>query len=337
MEERISNDQHPVAGSQDEAERWFVRLLEEDCTPGIRADFERWRTADPAHAAAYREVEYLWKQSGDAIQDAAVAAAARRALHRTPSEPWFLRRRWLFPAVGLSFAIVLALVAIPHVWTPAEPVGTHYTAMAGQQRTVQLSDGSTILLNTDTEIVERYDVRTRRIDLLHGQAQFQVQGNKAWPFVVHAEHGTVTAVGTQFQVRIDGDTTGVILLKGKVDVATQAPDASPQAVSLMAGQQVAFDRSGRIAAVSAADTELAKGWTQGKLFAHDWRLPDLLTEMNRYSATQLSIGDPSLQNLRVSGAFRTGDQENLILALQAGWQIRADRDKSGQVILRSTR
>lgn len=337
MEERIS-DQHPGAGSQDEAERWFVRLLEEDCPAGVRADFERWRAADPAHAAAYREVEYLWKQSGDAVQGAAVAAAARRALHHAPSEPWFLGRRWLFPAVGLGFAIVLALVAIPRFSAQSEPdAGTHYAALAGQQRTVQLSDGSTILLNTDTEIVERYGTQVRRIDLLHGQAQFQVQGNKAWPFVVHAEHGTVTAVGTQFQVRIDGDTTGVILLKGKVDVATQAPDASPQTVSLLAGQQVAFDRSGRIDAVKPADTELAKGWTQGKLFAHDWRLPDLLAEMNRYSATQLSIGDPSLRDLRVSGAFRTGDQENLILALQAGWQIRADRSKSGQVILRSTR
>jgi transmembrane sensor len=336
MEERIF-DQHPGSGSQDDAERWFVRLLEPDCPRAVREDFERWRAADPAHAAAYREVEYLWTQSGEAVKDAAVAEAARRALQRTPAEPWFLRRRWLFPAAALGLAAVLAVVALPRFSAPQPPVGTHYVAQAGQQRTVQLSDGSSILLNTDTEIVERYDTHSRRIDLLHGQAQFQVQGNKAWPFVVHAGEGTVTAVGTQFQVRVDGQTTGVILLKGKVDVATQAPDTAPQTVSLIAGQQVAYDRAGRIAAVQPADGEVAKGWTEGKLYAHDWRLPDLLTEMNRYSATQVSIGDPSLRSVRISGAFRTGDQENLILALQAGWQIRAEREKDGHIVLRSSR
>ncbi|HEX7815187.1 FecR family protein [Dyella sp.] len=338
MDDRFSHHQHPGSGSQDEAERWFVRLLEEDCPPRIREEFERWRAADPGNAQAYREVEYLWKQSGDAIKDAAVAAAARRALHHAPAEPSFLRRlRWWFPAAGLALAGILAVVAIPHFSAPVIPEGAHYVAMAGQQRTVQLSDGSSVLLNTDTEIVERYSDRTRRVDLVRGQAQFQVQGNKAWPFVVFAQHGTVTAVGTQFQVRINGDTTGVVLLKGKVDVATEAPDGPTRSVTLNAGQQVAFDRSGRIENVQPADTELAKGWTQGKLFAHDWRLVDLLAEMNRYSATQLSIGDASLQDLRISGAFRTGDQENLILALQSGWPIRAERVKPGQVVLRSSK
>jgi transmembrane sensor len=94
-----------------------------------------------------------------------------------------------------------------------------------------------------------------------------------------------------------------------------------------------FDQSGHIDPVRPADIEVAKGWTEGKLFVHDWRLSDLLAEMNRYSATQLQIGDPSLQNLRVSGAFRIGDQETLILALQQGWPIRANRVSVKQVVL----
>jgi len=332
MDERIT-DQSSGIDSLGEAERWFVRLLEPDCPGDVRSAFERWRTASPAHAAAYREVVYLWKQSEDAVKDAAIMVAANRALHRTQPKPWFLRH-WLFPVTALGLAVVLALVAMPRWFArPADLPGTSYTTVAGEQRTVHLTDGSSITLDTDTEVVERYSAQTRRIDLLHGQAQFQVQGNPVWPFVVHARSGTVTAVGTMFQVRINESTAAVILLKGKLAIATQLPDGTPQTASLAAGEQLVFNQSGYIDPVRPADMNVAKGWTEGKLFVHDWRLPDLLAEMNRYSTTQLQIGDPSLESLHISGAFRTGDQKTLILALQQGWPIRANRVSAMRVVL----
>ena len=35
------------------AARWYARLHAFDCTPGEREEFERWRSEDPSHAAAY--------------------------------------------------------------------------------------------------------------------------------------------------------------------------------------------------------------------------------------------------------------------------------------------
>jgi transmembrane sensor len=40
--------------------------------------------------------------------------------------------------------------------------------------------------------------------------------------------------------------------------------------------------------------------------------------MNRYSATKVAIGDPSLQNIHISGVFRTGDQQTFLAMLQQG-------------------
>jgi transmembrane sensor len=332
MDEQFA-DNSPRADADDEAGVWFVRLLEPDCPEHVRAEFERWRAASPVHAAAYRETVYLWRQSEDAVKDAAIMVAANRALHSPSAEPRLLHR-WFYPAAALTFSAILALVVIPRWYVaPTDPPGTHYATITGQQRTVHLKDGSSIVLDTDTELVERYSESTRRIDLLHGQAQFQVQGNPAWPFVVHAQSGTVTAVGTEFQVRINGDRTAVTLLKGKLAIATQPQSGTPQFASLVAGEQLAFDQSGRIDPVHPADVQGAEGWTRGKLFAHDWRLPDLLAEMNRYSATQLQIGDPSLQDIRISGAFHAGDQATLIQALQQGWPIRADRVSAQRVVL----
>ncbi|HKT28109.1 FecR family protein, partial [Dyella sp.] len=187
--------------------------------------------------------------------------------------------------------------------------------------------------DTDSEVSVSYSPDTRRVDLRHGQAQFSVQGNHAWPFVVHAGSGTVTAVGTQFQVRLDGDSTDVALLKGKLAIATQTPDGMTQSASLIGGEGLAFDASGHITPVHPLDLQQAQGWTEGKLFVHDWRLPRLLLEMNRYSNTKLSIGDPSLQNIHVSGIFRTSDQQTFLQLLQQGWAIRAKRVSDTQVVL----
>jgi transmembrane sensor len=160
-----------------------------------------------------------------------------------------------------------------------------------------------------------------------------VQGNPAWPFVVHVQSGTVTAIGTEFQVGTNDDATSVILLKGKLAIATTSLDGTPQAVSLVAGQQVMFNQAGKIDPIHPADLQAAEVWTTGKLFVDDWSLQVLLTEMNRYSVTQLQIGDPSLQNIHISGVFRAGDQEALILALQRGWPIRVHRVSSTQIVL----
>ena len=318
--------------SYNEAEQWFVRLLEPDCPAFERAEFERWRAADPAHAAAYRAIERLWKQSEKAVKDPAVMAAAHRALRREPETR--APRRWLFPALAVGLTAVVALVALPR-WLAnrADPTGIAYTTTAGQQQTVQLSDGSSIMLDTDTAVVVRFSTRTRRVDLLHGQAQFTVQGNHAWPFVVHAQRGTVTAVGTQFQVRINDGCTDVALLKGKLAIATEPPNGTSQDASLSGGQRLAYDDTGRITPVHPIDLLQTQGWTQGKLFIHDWRLPDLVAEMNRYSATKLQIGDSSLQDIRISGIFRTNDQQTFLQLLQQGWSIQARRVNDTQIVL----
>jgi transmembrane sensor len=319
-------------GSHDSAELWFVRLLEPDCSADQRAAFERWRAADPAHAAAYRELELLWKQSKNAVKDPVIMAAAQRALLREPDRR--APRRWLFPALAAGFAALAAIVVVPR-WlaTPADPVGVTYTTTAGQQQTIKLTDGSSILLDTDSVVVVRYSERTRRVDLRRGQAQFSVQGNHAWPFVVHAGAGTVTAVGTQFQVRLDDHNTDVALLKGKLAIVADAPDGATQDASLVGGQALAYDDGGHITPIHPIDTQQTQGWTQGKLFVHDWRLPALLAEMNRYSDTKLNIGDPSLQDIHISGVFRTNDQRTLLLLLQQGWPIHAKRVSATQIDL----
>lgn len=317
-----------------EAECWFVRLLEPDCPADDRLAFERWRAASPAHAAAYREVARLWTLGGEAAAgDPAIMAAARRALQPKGAGA---RVRWLAPVFAAAAMLVLALLVVPQGRdrrVPSPSPGTTYATAIGQQRTVTLQDGSTIMLDTDSAVVVRYGPAVRRIDLLRGRAQFHdVHTARRWPFVVHAQGGTVTALGTEFQVQLDGNEADVTLLEGRLAIATDA-DGHPRHALLVARQRLEFDCSGAIGPIEPADMMAAKGWTAGKLFVHDWRLPDLLAAMNRYSTTQVSIGDAALRDLRISGVFRAGDQKTLLLVLRQGWSIRARQVSADHIVL----
>jgi transmembrane sensor len=135
-----------------------------------------------------------------------------------------------------------------------------------------------------------------------------------------------------FQVGLDADTVDVALLQGEVAIATHA-HGQARSASLKAGQQLRYDRDGEIGPVQPVDALAAEGWTHGKLFVHDWSLPQLLAAMNRYSDTKLEVGDSALDNVRISGAFKAGDQQTLLQILDQGWSIDARRASPNRIVL----
>lgn len=314
-----------------EAERWLVRLLDADTHDPRRAEFERWLTDDPVHASAYRKAEQLWELGLEAARHPDLRAEANRAMHFTRSDPIRSLRIWLVPAMTVAVAVFF-LGGMVALWWPAFGAGQQsirYATRTGQQRAIQLQDGSALLLDTDSVAVVRYGSRARSVTLLHGRAEFRVRHDGHWPFIVSAGGGTVTDVGTTFQVSIGTHRgVGVILLEGKVSVATAHSKST-----LTTGEALRFDHAGVVHAPHPADLEAALGWTSGEIVAHDWPLPRLLDELNRYSQAKIVLGNPGLQDVRVTGTFRAGDQATFLKILEYGWPIHARRLSSTRIEL----
>jgi transmembrane sensor len=182
----------------------------------------------------------------------------------------------------------------------------------GEQRSMTLEDGSRILLNTSTRLVVRYDEKIRRIELVKGEAQFDVMKNAQRPFVVTAGEREVTALGTSFDVRRDGHQISVTLVEGKVTVApvVQSTDAvvpvQAKVEVLHPGQRLTFT-AGRAPRMDQPQMEKVTAWQRGQISLDDLSLADAVAEMNRYSTVQLQIEQPAAAALHVSGIFRVGD------------------------------
>lgn len=318
------------------AQRWFLRLRSQDCSTIERETFERWRTADSAHDIAYRAVESVWRRSAALDTDPAFGDIVRQARRLPPEPSWF--RRAAGPVLAMAACLILTIaVGYRLWWLPTHVPPIEYTTAPGQQRTLVLKDGSKVVMDTATQLQVRYGSDKRQLTLLRGRADFRVSHDTARPFIVHVDGGSITATGTRFQVQVASIDT-VTLLKGRVVVAANdAQQGRSEHVILQAGERVAIEAGGHLGTPRhLADTELAsvRGWTKGMLVVRGWPLERLVAEMNRYTTTPLRLGDPSLDNLPISGSFKASDQTSFLLALEYGWPIRVDRSTPGEIVLR---
>lgn len=318
------------------AEEWLARLHSPARSPQDEDAFERWRAADPDHAAAYAEVEYLHRNAallgGDPMLRAVARAARRDFTRRRAARP--PRRAW-WVAAGLAASLLLAVSVVQIMADRPDLGGQTYAAGVGLPRSVILSDGTEVALDAETSLVARFDGHHREVILRNGRAQFRVAHDPARPFLVVADGNLIRDIGTTFQVSRGADGVTVGLLEGRVSVSRDAVGHA-WISDLKPAQQLHIDASGRASPVTRLDVEAARGWTQGELAFNEQRLDDLLRAMNRYSQTQLRLGDPSLAGLKVSGRFHAGDQQALAEALALGWKLRVVRTGASELTLLPT-
>lgn len=310
------------------AQDWFARLRAPDCGAAEREAFERWRAADTRNEHAYATLEDLWDLSGELVRDDPAITDAAREARRADARPWFRHLAWPLLATAATLVFTAVLLVVTQRVVPAVP----YSTVAGEQRSVRLDDGSVVMLDTATALDVQFDRRARRLTLRAGRADFTVSKDPSRPFIVSVGAAEVTATGTQFQVRLDGQAGEVTLLEGQVIVASLA---SAGRTPLAPGERIAVDSAGAFGAVrrlSDAERASAEGWTVGQLVAKEWPLAMLVAEVNRYGHTPLRLGDDVVGRLPVSGTFDPKAPESLVLALEYGWSVRAERGSDGIVL-----
>lgn len=292
---------------------WFTRLRG-DASAGTRAEFERWIAASPSHRAAFRRAESLW--SAAEVPGAQVAREEAASLSRYLAKIERARtRRRQAKRAGTVAGLLLALLA-GGLWFERPNLLQDFTAdfvteRAGRQL-IQLPDGSSVLLDADSALVERFTQGERRVALLRGGAFFTVE-KTGTPFVVEAASGEVRVVGTRFDVRLEMDGAVVTVAQGRVSVTP--PDRATQAM-VEPGQQVRFDRRG-LGRVGAVDLDDALAWQSGRFSFYQARFADVVDELRRYRSGRVIILNQELAEKRVTGSFSLDDPDAALEALQS--------------------
>lgn len=329
----------------DEASTWFVELSEGDVSTAAREDFTAWLRASPEHVRAFLQISAVWedapllggKRPLD-IESLLVAARPERNVVSLGTTQYPTPQRVRRPIRWALAAGILAAAVGGGLWLQWNQ-GMYATGI-GETRWITLEDGSTIELNAESRVRVRQTRMERDVDLLQGQALFEVTRNPARPFVVRSGSAQITDVGTEFDVyRRDADTV-VTVIEGRVAVRTlpapgeasshliplgppmsspslpTQPDARPLGMVITAGQQV--DLRPRVPSRPVpTDVAAATAWVRQTLVFSGAPLSEVVAQYNLYHERRLVIQDQSLASYHVSGVFSATDSATLVTFLRA--------------------
>ncbi len=296
-----------------EARNWFVERLQ-PLSRAKEAEFQLWWAADPAHQAAYRQVEATWEateQPGFRIaeKEASELAAYLRAMDRARAERKTFRR---LAATSLILLVLLGAAVWLERPNLIQDLRADYSTARGERRMITLSDGTTVLLDADSALDEEFDARERRVTLLRGSAFFDI-ATEARPFVVNAANGEIRDIGTRFDVALQEGDGVVTLESGKVSLSF---GGLQQPVTLRPGERIRFGQSG-IGEIEAVNLDDALAWHDGRYVFYRARLADVVAEIARYRRGRIIIYNKRLADQIVTGSFSLAGTNDALASLQS--------------------
>ncbi len=318
---------------EEQASLWLARLDADGLSAAERCELRDWINASLSHRVAFLRLEELWRQSGrlralanDALLDDPFETDAAPVLD--PSRAQGAPRRFgLSPALMAVITLASVGLAMFHGWQVAGVLQAKHTSGVGQVQTIDLADGSRLTLGSDSAVEVRLTRQQRAIELLRGEAIFEVAHDPDRRFVVHANAHQIAAIGTRFSVRRDAEQLRVVVTEGRVRLQADAPDENAtQLASLMpAGSVARIDAHGvHLKSLSPRAADELLDWRSGYLAFDDTALSDVIAEFNRYHMRKLELADSAVGELRIGGNFRWSNLDGFVQILERGFQVRAE-------------
>jgi transmembrane sensor len=306
------------------ASEWVQRLNESNAE-ALADQWMQWCEADVMNLPAFEQMQRLWNSFPE---------AGATTLHPPPLVNRLKHRHRL---IALAASVVL-LVGVAGWFAERYSDDQVLVTAVGEQRRITLADGSRLDLAPDSLVSTRFTLARRDVRLIHGQAFFAVVHNAVRPFIVHTNSLTVTAVGTEFDVRISPSSTAVTVSEGRVTVAPDLEAAGTRSyteiVRAGVGQRVSFSKSSRRLSVATVNPKIAGAWRDGTLQFVGEPLEDVVNAINRYVAPQIVVA-PAFQQTRFTGTVSPSKVRDWLKALEQIYAVEVVDQGANGVLIRS--
>jgi transmembrane sensor len=333
----------------DEASQWLAKLDKSLCYEEEK-ELRLWLEVSPENRKVFLEMARLWDRMDSLSR---LSELFPQVAEQEPAKQWFspamAASLLLASVVGLWVVTQLNMQTSPE--TERSPVaisnvveGVYETAV-GEHSNVQLPDGTSLVLNTNSLIQVNYTDRQRFIILKRGEVHIDVAHDESRPLIVQAGEQLVQAVGTSFSIELRSDQEiELVVTEGKVLVGVR-PDSNqevqelqpavlpPSSMTVSEGEQLITGPSmDEIEKIEPAEIEVKLSWREGNLIFRGESLEDAVAEISRYTSVEFIFLDENLKKIRVAGLFKAGDVTGLLATLRQNFNITYERQED-RVIL----
>ena len=222
---------------------------------------------------------------------------------------------------GLAAAATLALF----VWISNLTASDKSMANAGEKKEVVLPEESAVTLNAESSITYRdKSFNQDRKLYLEGEAFFKVQ--KGSTFTVHTDHGTVTVLGTSFNVISRDGRFEVTCYTGKVKVESTSKEQQIITAGESASRNKLDQKLNRSTfEVIAATPE----WMEGKFSYESQPLSDVIDELERQYNINVKL-EAGLKDLKYTGLFESGNLDSALYLIT--WPLHLKSSIKGKTV-----
>ena len=281
---------------------WWLRQNDRALSRKGRRAFEAWLAENELHRLAFEKASGVCGFLGTKLPGARRAPRAAR------------RRRRI---AGTAGAVALLLLFQHDLFLY---VRSDHATGAGETKLVTLDDGSRIELDAKSAIAIHYAASERRVALIEGEAWFQVAPDAARPFVVEAGGGAITALGTAFDVAVEGSAVQIVVGEHSVKV-----ESGGAGVVVGEGEKSGFAKGAKALAPGKVDVGIATAWRRGRLVFSDTPLGEVVAALSRHHRGYVAFLDPSLRARRVTGVFLADNPLAALDEIEAALGLRLAR------------
>jgi ferric-dicitrate binding protein FerR (iron transport regulator) len=282
-------------------------LNEEDCLA-----VEEWRNETDENLSIFTESEKVYyamdllaemKQYNSSL---ALKKLNTRINKERPTRS--LVYYWQRIAAILLFPLLLASIYFYFAQSrPGKIVWQTYYTPPGVKSELQLPDGSSVYLNSDSRIEYPSDFSTKeRRVVLHGEAFFNVAKDRSHPFVVDLGKIGVLVTGTKFNVfnYPNEENAEIVLAEGKVNVIENASNTGTLLANMNPGEQVVYEKNGEKLLLHKVDVSRYISWIDGLLIFRDDTMEKVVHRLERWYNVDITIANPEIKEYIFTGTFK---------------------------------
>ena len=251
-----------------------------------------------------------WAENDCRIPTSVKARIRQSLFTKMPRVKW---RRVIASASAVLAAAVILFMCM--LWSrPSEnaaPEIFEIVAERGQKSSVTLPDGSRVMINSASTIsyTSDYNVKERNV-FLSGEAYFDVASNADIPFVVHADKVSVTALGTEFNVKAYAEDPYVVTTLVEGGVRTEA---GTQYELLIRAQEAIYNKEADVLlAYDVKDISRAVPWIRNELLFENESLADIAVTLERMYNVTIVFEDEAAKGYSYTGLIRNNSLQNVL-------------------------
>ncbi len=207
------------------------------------------------------------------------------------------------------------------------------SAARGQRGGVELSDGTTARIGSDSKLRRPNAFgTTMRTVQVEGTVSFTVAAGQPLPFTVWIGNAIVTATGTRFTVRGYEDDPMVVVGVEEGSVSVRAKDERGE-TAVAAGQSASIAPDGTVQMLDAAAAGMALSWVRDSLVLENTPAGTALVEMSRWFNTSATLADSSLASRPVTLRIGLESSGDALAAFAAAANLAVGFDADDKVVL----